>query len=213
MDGPRVVISIYAPPELQVPYNIWMRFFEEATSYGSLIVGGDFNAHSCSWGATFNFPRGSDLVEIFDILSLLSLNDSEPTRIDRAGKKNNNLDLILISDTLIAQALAEVTGDLYGSDHLLVISRFDLSPKYVSSSSTRINFKNLDWAKIEEPLRAQVSDLEKSLKKVLHRIKYIISLLIHFCPLYSNTVPTGRNHFLGRGKSSHFGGTMIALFR
>lgn len=162
--GKRVIISIYAPPGNNIPLQAWLGFFNEFVNLCPVIICGDFNAHSFSWGASFNSPRGSDLKEVFEFYNLLPLNDSVPTRIDRAGRTNNNVDLIVVSDSLVSQVSCEVSNDSYGSDHLLVLANFDIRPKFVGSNSTRINFKNVDWSSIEDLFSSLVGDLEVSLE-------------------------------------------------
>lgn len=157
-------VSVYAPPGIDIPPVCWLELMQDLNFCSSLIVCGDFNAHSMSWGACSDSPRGLHILDAMDTFNLVNLNDSVPTHEDFSGRSRNNLDLVLVSANLSCLSSAEVTEDSFGSDHLLVKVVIDASPKYVKSLNKRLKLTKVNWGKFAVEISESASELHSRLE-------------------------------------------------
>lgn len=157
-------VSVYAPPNIQIPSLIWDRLINTCDRNDSLVICGDFNAHSWTWGSAFCNSRGDDLAEAVEAADLVVLNDSAPTFVPQDGRRSSNLDLIFVSSALCRISSVEVTDDSFASDHLLVTACIDSTSKLLKSSTKRLNIKKVDWIKFMEEMEKVTQPLSLSIE-------------------------------------------------
>ena len=72
-------LSIYAPPGTIINYQCWNALMGQLS--GDVFIGGDFNAHSPSWGCSFEDRSGKYIIENIDPNGLYILNNGSNTRL------------------------------------------------------------------------------------------------------------------------------------
>jgi exonuclease III len=115
---------------------------------GPLMVVGDFNAHSQSWGCREDDARAGAVLEMADDLNLVVLNDGSITRIAAPPRRSSAIDLTFCSSELSLDITWRVLDDPAGSDHLPIISSLNptcfpekFRPNYLDLT------KNISWAR------------------------------------------------------------------
>lgn len=123
----------------------------EATN---LMVVGDFNSHSQSWGYDHMDNRGEEVETWQDDnrLNLINQPEDPPTFYSRRWHSTSTPDLAFCTDDIHGHVQRKVTDQLGGSDHRPVLIILDRSVS-MSSSLPRWNYKKADW-----PLFQSVSD-------------------------------------------------------
>ena len=118
----------------------------------SLLLCGDFNAHSPLWGSRFSNFQGRELCSVVLDRGLVPLNDTLPTLLPVPGRSSGNLDLVFYPASRIVTASVRVTGNIHGSDYFLLIGDLSVSLLYSRPNSNRLNTKNVDWSRFRELL-------------------------------------------------------------
>lgn len=92
-----------------------------------LLILGDFNSHSPSWGYDSTNSRGEQVEDwmIENRLILVNKPDDKPTCYSRAWKTTSHPDLAIATDDLHRICEKSVEGQLGGSDHLPVLLRLE----------------------------------------------------------------------------------------
>lgn len=110
-----------------------------------ILLMGDFNGHSTSWGSVSSDSRGRTLEQFIDEYGLTLLNDGSQTRISPSSGESSALDLSICSHNLGSQLSWLVHDDCCGSDHLpIVIALNRASP--ITSCRPRWRYELADWA-------------------------------------------------------------------
>lgn len=112
-----------------------------------LILAGDFNAHSVTWGGFRNDLRGKHILDFLMKQSLICLNDGS-TATFAVGGKQSFIDLTLTSrrtHSHIKNWL--VNSDYSGSDHRII--SFELSSSTVIPKTFR-NRRKVRWKKFQK---------------------------------------------------------------
>jgi ribonuclease HI len=110
------IASAYCPPDCRLNS---VEFSAALTELGNpMLIFGDFNAQSQSWGCEQENNRASVMQAIIDDLSLVFLNDGSLTRIASPPYRSSAVDLTLCSASLSLDCTWRVLDDPGGSDHL-----------------------------------------------------------------------------------------------
>ncbi|KAG0417392.1 hypothetical protein HPB47_005634 [Ixodes persulcatus] len=113
---PLTIVSAYVAPnaawDTHVLADIRMR------AKGDLIVAGDFNAHSKSWGDKQDSSRGRELQATVEALDLRNITSGSQTFI-RPGVTGSVIDLTFTTWSLRLSATPQ--ADSWGSDHLPIV--------------------------------------------------------------------------------------------
>jgi Endonuclease-reverse transcriptase len=113
------VVSIYVPPVTNYNQELQDLF---AQFQHPVIICGDLNAHSTSWGAAHSNQRGKILEKIARDSNFTILNNGEPT-LQRNPRTNYTApDTTLVSDQIINKYAWNVAKTTLGSDHYLLFS-------------------------------------------------------------------------------------------
>jgi exonuclease III len=92
---------------------------------GPILIMGDFNTHSRSWGCEFEDSRTHRVFDMFEQLNLVQLNDGTHTRIAEPPRRSSAVDLTLCtSDLALTEYTWTVLEDAAGSDHLPILTSF-----------------------------------------------------------------------------------------
>lgn len=118
-----------------------------------------------SWGASYDSSRGLHILNAIDTFGLVNLNDTVPTREDLSGRSSNNLDLILVSADLACITDVEVTSDKFGSDHFLVRTLLDVTPKHVRSLNKRLKLSKVNWGEFSVQISTVAADLSMEMNE------------------------------------------------
>ena len=112
-----------------------------------MIVCGDFNSHSQSWGYDHMDKRGEELENWQDDKGLLLLNKPKdpPTYYSRAWQTTSTPDLALYSTDLTWEINRTVGKQLGGSDHRPVLLSIKNELTENACSLPRWNYKKANW--------------------------------------------------------------------
>jgi Endonuclease-reverse transcriptase len=92
---------------------------------GPILIMGDFNTHSRSWSCEFEDCRTHRVIDMFEQLNLVHLNDGTHTRIAAPPRRSSAVDLTLCSsDLALKEYTWTVLEDAAGSDHLPILTSF-----------------------------------------------------------------------------------------
>ena len=157
--GTLAVVCAYMPPNSTADLSTWQSLLARTSTCVSVLLCGDFNAHSGLSGSSCVNAAGRLISGLLSDLDLVPLNDSLPTFLAGPGLSRNNLDLVFLSSSLFHLATCRVGDDSFGFDHLPVFYTLDTTLQHVRSGSRRFNIKNLDW----HCFRARCDDLAREL--------------------------------------------------
>lgn len=146
-------LLIYCPPSVHTDYDDWLTIFDLVNLHPYPIICGDFNAHHESWGAMRSEPRGRYLSSVAADQGSVVLNYSLPTFSPFDRRQQSYLDLIFNLSEIHHLFTLEVTGDHFGSDHVLITSSLSCEPSYCRASSIRYNVQNVGWSSFRFCLR------------------------------------------------------------
>lgn len=145
-------ISVYNPPKFSCDINMWNNILKQ--TQGLIFLGGDFNAHHQSFGDSYSNSMGNKLVEMTNDNHLVLLNDGSAT----CYKFNppSVTDLTFTSDKLALHCSWQVTNDLLGSDHLVVLTEIGnlLTPngRYIIRPKVKWNLSQVNWVEYAQDI-------------------------------------------------------------
>jgi ribonuclease HI len=114
------IASAYFPPDCRLNSVELSAALRELGS--PMLIFGDFNAQSQSWGCEQQNNRALVLQTTIDDLSLVFLNDGSLTRIASPPFRSSAVDMTLCSAGLSFDCAWHVLDDLGGSDHLPIVT-------------------------------------------------------------------------------------------
>lgn len=126
------LFSVYVPPTFTVPYLPWRNLLKMAK--GSIIIGGDFNAHNVAWGCARSNQAGEILLDDIDRENLIILNDGSNTMINKPNRVASPLDLTISTPDIAPCIDWQVDHDPMGSDHLPIICYLTLCRERVTNN-------------------------------------------------------------------------------
>lgn len=149
------ISAIYATPGTIIDYNQWQLYINQLP--GENIIGGDFNAHSPSWGCAFEDRAGRAMLDNCDSQSLIILNDGSNTMVPRLNRNTWPIDLTISSPAIANKLSWTVLDDELGSDHFPI----EISLKHTSYfqymvPTSRINYRNINYDKFRKILTENV---------------------------------------------------------
>ena len=145
-DGEMMVVNCYGPPDKE------LKLHSIPTQENKLLVSGDFNGHSPSWGYKDLNTRGEQIEDwmLDNKLVLINKPDDKPTCLSRAWKTTSHPDLAMATDDVQKQCIRTVEDQLGGSDHLPILIHINsFKPPPVRRKGPSWNYKKADWPKYE----------------------------------------------------------------
>jgi ribonuclease HI len=154
------IASAYCPPDCRLNS---VEFSAALTELGNpMLIFGDFNAQSQSWGCEQDNNRSSVMQAIIDDLSLVFLNDGSLTRIASPPYRSSAVDLTLCSAGLSLDCAWHVLDDPGGSDHLPIVtslSSISIPILYDIPAPIFDLTRHLDWHRFGDRVLEAMSDL------------------------------------------------------
>lgn len=109
-----------------------------------VIISGDFNAHSLSYGSTHTDQRGAKMEKLLSNNNeLILLNNGTPTHLSSANGTLSAIDLTLTSSSLATKLTWNTHDDLCHSDHFPIIIQF--TAQQSNHSYQKYDLKKADW--------------------------------------------------------------------
>ena len=99
-----------------------------------LVISGDFNGHSVTWGCDKNNSRGDRIDDFITDNNVCLLNDGSYTSLHPVTGTFTTIDLSLCSPDILMEIDFMVESDLYSSDHFPIVLKIGIS---LSDSPTR----------------------------------------------------------------------------
>ncbi|KAK7115386.1 hypothetical protein V1264_001263 [Littorina saxatilis] len=140
------IINFYCPPDK----NLELHTLHLPQS--NLLILGDFNGHSPSWGYQDLNCRGEQIEDwmIDENLILINKPDDKPTCLSRAWKTTSTPDLAIATEDIHKICDRSVADQLGGSDHLPILLKLSLQEQASPmSKKPSWNYKKANWAKFE----------------------------------------------------------------
>ena len=153
------ICSIYLPPGVPFPAVDFRRLLQELPAPVLLI--GDFNSHSNSWGCDHTGPRGRVLESLLCDQSLCVLNTGQRTHFTLPTGQTSALDLSLASPRLAELLTWSVYDDPLGSDHFPVWLEYEDDPS-LGSRPQRWNVRKADWDEFQALLETSFSSIAEN---------------------------------------------------
>lgn len=161
------IVSAYVAPN--VPWDVHVLADIRARAKGEVIIAGDFNAHSQSWGDRKDSRRGRELQAMLDRLDLRNITSGNPTFV-RPGVTGSVIDLTFTTWALRLNATPQ--ADSWGSDHLpIVIGRPPKAPLKTCRVVDWDRFRTLLEEALEEGRSFTPETLSRVLQKVTHEVR------------------------------------------
>ena len=140
------VINYYCPPDRD------LQLHTIPLVNHNLLITGDFNGHSPSWGYADLNSRGEQIEDwmIENDLILINRPDDQPTHLSRTWKTLSTPDLAIASEDIQKICDREVHTQLGGSDHLPVLLKVTLTEHTTSQKKEPSwNYKKANWLKFQ----------------------------------------------------------------
>ncbi|KAI5707907.1 hypothetical protein M8J77_012291 [Diaphorina citri] len=117
---------------------------------------GDFNAHSCLWGASRNNENGNEIENFLQKNdSMFLLNDNQVTHVNSSYRTCSTLDLSFVSSSIVSDVIWSVHDDTYHSDHYPVLIK--ILSHNTGNTNTQSKevwlYKKADWSKFREKIK------------------------------------------------------------
>ena len=130
--------NVYIPPEEPITQEHDFLFEGEHS-----IVCGDFNAHHPMWGGFYTNTRGAQIEKYILDSDYVLLNTGQGTYLTNRGTENP-IDLTMASPDIAAKAQWEVTNELCGSDHFVMLTHFTREAK-TKKYKSKYNLGKANW--------------------------------------------------------------------
>ena len=145
------VCSIYLPPGVPFPEEDFRRLLQELP--GPVLIVGDFNAHSRSWGCEHTGHRGRILESLICDESLCILNTGQRTHVTLPSGQTSALDLSLCSPQLAQLFTWSAHDDPLGSDHfpVWIECQDDL---FLGHRPQKWNVRKANWVEFQSRVEA-----------------------------------------------------------
>ena len=150
------VTNVYVPPNASVTSNTLQTLLDCCSTRSILL--GDFNAHHPAWGSPTTNTIGRRLHHVIDTSGLVIVNTETATRFDSTGITAGTLiDLTLASPNIAHLMQAEVTDNLLGSDHFIILisTRWNVRKTSLHIPSWRL--RSADWEKFSEICTTEIT--------------------------------------------------------
>ena len=150
------VINYFCPPDRDLQLHTL-----PLVNHNLLIIG-DFNSHSPSWGYADLNSRGEQIEDwmIENSLVLINRPDDQPAHLSRAWKTLSTPDLAIASEDIQKICDREVYTRLGGSGHLPVLRKVTLKEQTISQKKEPSwNYKKADWPKFQNLTDMQCREL------------------------------------------------------
>ena len=143
------VVNCYAPPGKDKELKLHKIPVQE----NKLLIMGDFNGRSPSWGYEDRNARGENIEDwmLDNKLVLINSPDDKPTCLSRAWNTTSHPDLAMATEDVEKQCTKTVEDQLGGSDHRPILIHVKSSkPPHTARKTPSWNYKKANWSKYAE---------------------------------------------------------------
>lgn len=186
------IISAYTSPTEDIEILLTQLDQFLSRSKHKLIIGGDFNAHSMSWGYKNNDERGKILEEFIAQWSLIILNDIDSPPTFYFNSKQGWPDLTLTNEAdLLNNSSWKVIEEDSLSDHRYI--NFTLNNKIERTTFRRFKTKHNNLSKFQFHLNKEAPEILLSLNNIYTKEQLeasVWSLLRKLQLICRNTIKT-----------------------
>ena len=143
------VVNCYAPPGKDKELKLHKIPVQE----NKLLIMGDFNGRSPSWGYEDRNARGENIEDwmLDSKLVLINSPDDKPTCLSRAWNTTSHPDLAMATEDVEKQCTKTVEDQLGGSDHRPILIHVKSSkPPHTARKTPSWNYKKANWSKYAE---------------------------------------------------------------
>lgn len=189
------IVSLYIPPDQKFDSSELENIITNIST--PIILTGDFNSWSPSWGSPTLNSRGKLVENFIANKNLTILNDGRPTHLSTHGSFTH-VDLTLSSPHLIPKLVWKVSDDLYGSDHFPILTTLSMEtnpklpkaqPKFLTELAKWDRFQSEITR--QNSLRLSFNEVNREAASITKSIRYAANLSIpQTTPqLHNKTVP------------------------
>ena len=139
----------------------------------NVLVVGDFNSHSQSWGYDHADSRGEEVEEWQDDNNLILINSPHdpPTFYSRGWKTTSTPDLAFSTEDLHRGILREVGDQLGGSDHKPIFITISSEVTAADDPKPRWNYKKANWTIFAHKTNELTKDIRVEGRDIKHVAK------------------------------------------
>lgn len=134
--------SVYLKPQLRSIQTEITSIYSALAS--PMIIGGDFNSHSVTWGCVRTNTKGNQLEDFILNNQVSLLNDGSPTYLHPGHGSLSAIDITLSSPALSISLEWEVVTEAYNSDHQPILVK-DFFANRSNTHRVRWNEDRADW--------------------------------------------------------------------
>jgi ribonuclease HI len=152
------IVSAYCPPGRRLTSECAGALRDLGSP---MLICGDFNAHSQSWGCERDCSRAGIMQTILDELSLVHLNSGTHTRIAAPPFRSSAVDLTLCSASLSLDCEWRVLDDPAGSDHLPIVTSMNSFPLPILENPSTPIFdltRHINWENFRDRVLEAIHD-------------------------------------------------------
>ena len=145
------ILSVYLPKGPNKTDTDWLKNISLINNNDSIIITGDFNAHSSLWEDNSTSITSKKFVDNIIDSPFFLLNNGQITRIpDNPNHKPTSIDLTLVSPSIAPFCNWNTWPDPLNSDHLPIILTLSFNTPLIQNSSSnnnspKFNFKKANW--------------------------------------------------------------------
>ncbi|GFU29248.1 putative RNA-directed DNA polymerase [Trichonephila clavipes] len=152
------LVNVYHPDNSPIDINILQDL--ASTSADTIMILGDFNTRSPSWGCKILDSNGDQLEDLADYLNLTILNTGENTYVLKTNGTASALDISAISYASANNAHWKVL-DAAISDHFPILTTLLIVQEPTTQEKRSWNFRKASWDGFTQELESLCSDLPK----------------------------------------------------
>lgn len=138
------VASIYIPPSCLLNSSALRSMINQLPQ--PIFLLGDFNAHGCAWGESYDDSRANLIYDLLDDFDLSVLNTGEVTRLAYPLTRSSRVDLSICSSSFALNCSWAVLDDSAGSDHMPIHVELSKWGSFETTAQYDLT-KNIDWEK------------------------------------------------------------------
>ena len=152
----------------------------------SIVLLGDFNAHSTEWGCSKNDSKGKMISDLMLQCNLSLLNDGSATYLHPGSGSQSAIDLSICDPLLYLDLSWKVHEDLCGSDHFPIIIYSDRAMPSVTNSTWKLS--KADWDTFSDKA---ASDLKADC--IINAADPVANFTDALCTITNITIPKSKS--------------------
>lgn len=153
------VVCMYVPPDINIEKEMLRQIISGLGD--RIIITGDLNGQSTTWGSSWTNQSGENITEFLDETNMVILNDGTRTRLTNNPNTISIPDIAICSPDLAPRTKFKVIQDTANSDHFPI--RIDLLTKDNIQNQEHIsnhkwNTRKANWEAYKEELQERLEN-------------------------------------------------------